>query len=265
MGCTRFAPKTCTGPLSRRCINCGEHKDHHEVNPGPVNPGPSTLPAPALAQQQARNISIQRQSQGLELPGEEPKQQVDLQLVDPSDAAGPFDESNWVISGALLAGRNPGEPAERATLLEALLDLGVTTYVCLQPRDELRKRPYEAYAARLDELVSGNPCWAQPTALWCPTDDGGTFKQGELSELVEDLVLRIRDHGERVYVHCHGGHGRTGVVCALVVARLFGFGSTEALDHIQRTHDARVNTHDQPSPQTHEQKMQVHQLVAGWR
>lgn len=52
---------------------------------------------------------------------------------------------------------------------------------------------------------------------------------------VEDLAQRLLG-GERVYLHCWGGRGRSGLVSTCLLAYLFGVSATEALQRVQRSY-----------------------------
>ncbi len=67
--------------------------------------------------------------------------------------------------------------------------------------------------------------------------------------------------GERLYIHCWGGHGRTGTLVAVLLGRLYGLPYTNALRYTQAFHDARVYPQGVRSPQTPVQRAQV---GAGW-
>ena len=46
--------------------------------------------------------------------------------------------------------------------------------------------------------------------------------------------------GRTLYIHCRGGHGRTGTVCSLLLGRLYGIGAAEAMARYQWYHDTRA-------------------------
>lgn len=62
--------------------------------------------------------------------------------------------------------------------------------------------------------------------------------ESELLALVEGLEARLR-LGESLYVFSANGHGRTGLVAALLLGRLYGLPAREALERAQRCHDCR--------------------------
>ena len=45
--------------------------------------------------------------------------------------------------------------------------------------------------------------------------------------------------GEVLYIHCTGGHGRTGTVCALLLASAYNLGAQESIGRVQAYHDTR--------------------------
>eukprot|EP00928_Gymnodinium_smaydae_P024328 TRINITY_DN19715_c0_g2_i1.p1 TRINITY_DN19715_c0_g2~~TRINITY_DN19715_c0_g2_i1.p1 ORF type:complete len:347 (-),score=43.18 TRINITY_DN19715_c0_g2_i1:98-1138(-) len=178
---------------------------------------------------------------------------------------GPTVYSNWVIPGMLMAGAYPGALDDQLNdqILRSYLSRGVDTFVCLQaeldpdvPEDAWRAgrglRPYLADAERL----SKKPVKWVHVAI----QDGGVAPD----EVMEDLTLQLvqdLNEGRILYVHCWGGHGRTGVVVCLLLAYLYRITAIEALRRVQRYHDCRIDPQDAKSPQTVVQREQVRRLV----
>lgn len=76
--------------------------------------------------------------------------------------------------------------------------------------------------------------------LHFPIDDFDVREEPKhLVLLVEELVRRIRG-GEMVYIHCLGGHGRTGTVVISLLAALTGWSASEAQKHVVVYHRARL-------------------------
>jgi protein-tyrosine phosphatase len=92
--------------------------------------------------------------------------------------------------------------------------------------------------------------------LQLPIDDGSISSDNAMHGLAMDCCDRIL-RGERLYIHCWGGHGRTGVLASLIVGRLYGLGPTEAMQYNQLCHDSRVYHQHTRSPQTVVQRAQV--------
>jgi len=182
---------------------------------------------------------------------------------------GPTPSSNWVIPGVMLAGAYPGALDDRQNdrNLRSIISRGVDTFVCLQaeldtdtPEGEWRAgralRPYFASAQRL----------SKKTVFWrhLPIDDGEAAPD---DDILEDLVCVLLDDvkaGRVLYVHCWGGHGRTGIVAALTLAVLYSLPLSETFKRIQAYHDCRVDPQDMKSPSTVVQRTQVKRLLHKW-
>lgn len=141
---------------------------------------------------------------------------------------GPTPRSNWVVPGHLLAGDRSGLDGPGS--LPALLATGITTIVCLQARSELKTAV--DYRARAQSISPQLRFREQPIP------DQETVGNCLIEELLVELLDRL-GAGEIIYVHCRGGHGRTGTVCTLLLGRLYRLSSAEAMVRVQRCHDAR--------------------------
>lgn len=75
------------------------------------------------------------------------------------------------------------------------------------------------------------------------------------------MLCERLDKGEKLYVHCWGGHGRSGSVGSIVMGLLYSLKPSEAMDRIQYTHDLRNCSLGVPSPQTTEQRLQVARVL----
>lgn len=75
------------------------------------------------------------------------------------------------------------------------------------------------------------------------------------------MLCERLDKGEKLYVHCWGGHGRSGSVGSIVIGLLYNLRPSEAMDRIQYTHDLRNCSLGVPSPQTTEQRLQVARVL----
>lgn len=130
-------------------------------------------------------------------------------------------ESNWVIPGKVLCGARPRNQTE----ICAIADTGVTTWVNLQleeDQEDYKRLLLECRAERCFTFVSRGIC------------DGGTFDDAELEAFVRDLCSRVTENNEVLFVHCKGGHGRTGIVVALLLLLLRDLSPKDALSETQR-------------------------------
>jgi len=165
----------------------------------------------------------------------------------------------------IMAGAYPGALDDRQNdqFLKRQLSKGIDTFVCLQAEVDIEiteeawragngLRPYILDAERL----SRKPLkWVH-----VPIPDGDAAPDDVTEQLVLDLVADVYA-GRVLYVHCWGGHGRTGVVVCLMLVHLYGITAAEALRRVQRYHDCRVEPQDAKSPQSAVQRSQVKRLA----
>ena len=109
-------------------------------------------------------------------------------------------------------------------------------------------RPYAADAHRVGSSA--------PLFVHFPMADHSVASSLEaLDALVLDLVDRVR-HGEVLYIHCMAGLGRTGLVAACLLGRLYPtIDPEDALRRVQRYFDLRGDQRD--SPENFRQRQQV--------
>lgn len=107
---------------------------------------------------------------------------------------------SYKITDAFYAGEYPFEMRTQDGIpkLRSLIDFGVTTIV------DLTSEPLNSYAGHLT---------ASCTRLHYPTWDYTCPKFAVLKE-IHVLIDETEMRGKKIYVHCKGGHDRTGAVVA---------------------------------------------------
>lgn len=218
------------------------------------------------------------------------KKTVTFAISDPfdkikrEDIFGPHDESNWVIPKKLIAGAFPGYTvdSENTESLIRLLNCGVNRFVCMQEeydplakesewrgtgtmyRKNLILRPYFADVERILQTKTDRPTLktdvVEAAFDHCPIKDGGIVADEIVFDLAKKLVDAIRN-GDVIYLHCWGGHGRTGVMVCLILHLMYGLNADESLHRCQLLHDIRKCYIAVSSPQTFEQKEQVRRII----
>ena len=124
----------------------------------------------------------------------------------------PHGNCYWLWPGRILAGEHPF--ANRAPLqaapLERLLAAGVRATIDLTEASEGLARYDALWDERRALHGDGPPC------AHVPIPDYGLPSPEALAEVLARLQAHLRD-GPPVYLHCHGGAGRTGTVAACLM------------------------------------------------
>jgi hypothetical protein len=134
--------------------------------------------------------------------------------------AKPFPQSFWVHENLLCAGCYPGDqdPATRDAKLHGLLDCGIHRVLSLMEATERGRggRPFEPYVPRLQELAAERELDVECLSL--PLPDARAPAPPALEKVLEVIETGLRNKTP-TYLHCWGGHGRTGTVVACHLIR----------------------------------------------
>lgn len=144
----------------------------------------------------------------------------------------PHSNCYWVRPGALLAGEYPGDLDDTAALgkLRALLDAGVTFFLDLtEPYEPGLVAPLQPYLPLLEAEATARGQRVTHRRLSI-RDYGVPRSRSEMRAILDTLDAAVAA-GERVYVHCWGGIGRTGTVVGCYLVR-HGLTGTAALAQI---------------------------------
>jgi protein-tyrosine phosphatase len=150
-----------------------------------------------------------------------------------------MDYCSAFINGQALFGRYP-----TPEIVEDLESRGVTLFVDLTFGVYEGLEPYE--------IKAGGQKISYPIEDMKVPYDSKDFRL-----FIESLAERLR-HGEKMYVHCRGGHGRSGLVVACILKALFEITAEQALQLTNLYHSSRRVMPEKfrriGSPQTRAQK-----------
>jgi len=188
---------------------------------------------------------------------------------------GPTHESNWLLRknsrrGGLVVGGYPDAFHDMRILSNEL-----QTFVCLNSEygKTVKGDYYRPYANHLPKNHF----------IHEPIDDMETVKDETIIALAQKIVERLLN-GENIYLHCAGGHGRTGTVAIVTLHMLYPeVTELELFEFVQYAHDQRGGNYfgerlfnhkmledpmsqhyvknQVPSPQTFEQRNQVRRII----
>jgi hypothetical protein len=194
---------------------------------------------------------------------------------------GPTHESNWILPkvpgfGSLCVGSYPDS---NKGYLVKLLAADLNTFVCLN--DEYGTQ--DKFGDYFEPYARNNPRIPADRFIHKKIKDMNVGGDMDLLEVATEVVERLK-RGENVYLHCAGGHGRTGGYTAIILHKLFPeLSSADIFEYIQFAHDQRdghacgtskwigkmlmdpwahhFKAGQVPSPQTLDQRNQVRSLM----
>jgi hypothetical protein len=159
----------------------------------------------------------------------------------------PITESYWVIPDRLLAGEYPGLSAEELTRkrIDAFIESGFQMFIDLTQPDELAP-----YARIMTEQAKAYDVEVSHQRF--PIGDFG-LPTAEQMNVILDTIDASLQAGQKIYLHCWGGIGRTGttVGCYLVRQGMSGVAAlTQLAAWWKSVPKSRYHLH---SPETVEQ------------
>eukprot|EP00760_Papus_ankaliazontas_P004944 PhM_4_TR12291/c0_g1_i1/m.2314 len=139
--------------------------------------------------------------------------------------------THTLIPNMAYCGASPSEGTARALVL----DHGISVFVSLQSS----YNEYGSVDYRRGILSLSPPLLKHRVRfLHCPIPDFGVVDDASLLALVQELV-NLMQSGEIIYIHCYGGHGRTGSVATSLLSVWHGKDVHGALQHLKALHKER--------------------------
>lgn len=103
---------------------------------------------------------------------------------------------------------------------------------------------------------------ASATFILFEIPDGFIAQDDAVDKFTDELVAKVLDSKEpSMLLHCWGGHGRTGTIAAILLAKLYKLHYIETLQRVQAVHDCRQDARADFAPQTSTQFKQVYRLI----
>jgi hypothetical protein len=151
----------------------------------------------------------------------------------------PTPGTHWVIPGRLAAGKSAG--GFPSTSLIDLVNAGVDTFVSLQ--ESYHEYGCTDYRQTLRNIAKKPDFPPHPiNFLHFPIPDFGVVKDQDMLALTNQLVDLLRN-GRSLYVHCYGGHGRTGTVLLHLLSAILGKDMQASMEVLRTAHKARGCRH----------------------
>ena len=155
--------------------------------------------------------------------------------IQPKQQPAPAEGTHWVIPERLAAGKSAGDLPSSS--LKALVDAGVDTFVNLQK--SYREYGCSDYRETLKILARKPSFPPHPISfLHFPIPDLDVVKDQDMLALIDQLTDLLKK-GRCLYVHCYGGHGRTGTVLLHLLSATLGQDMKASMKVLRVAHKAR--------------------------
>jgi len=116
-------------------------------------------------------------------------------------------------AGLLYLSSMPGRCEPLDDFVSALREDNVRHVVCLVSDEEIYQKSPTYHAAINQQQIPGE--------IWrFPIPDYGIPRDQEELDLLLDRTCELLEQGRSVVIHCAAGHGRTGIVAILLLARM---------------------------------------------
>lgn len=158
--------------------------------------------------------------------------------------------SNWIDQNKrIMVGGKPYNDDD----LQYLYDNNIKVFVNLTTSRELNSKQNFKYHLKLPSDIQ---------FIHFPIQDMLVEQDEPTMDLVRTIIMLSENN--RVYIHCKGGHGRTGVIAGLIMHVLYpDMDYTQVLEHIQTQHRTRKVKANMSTPQTAIQFNQLHRIIKG--
>ncbi len=156
----------------------------------------------------------------------------------------PIENSYWVDPGRLLAGEYPGGRDEASTRrkINALILSGITVFIDLTDKN--------------DNLPPYSYLLETATHRRFPIRDSSIPDSIDETAAILDTIDRHLGQGDKVFLHCWGGIGRTGLIVGCWLSR-HGFPGNAALSRLRELWKHCSKSSYRQSPETEEQERYI--------
>lgn len=151
--------------------------------------------------------------------------------------------------------------------VRAYLSCGIERFVCLQTHRELAPVSEGGMGFRYWNIVEdearnmgSHVDMRKLQLVHFPVEDFGVQSNDRVDVFTDQLKQMVQT-GSRIMLHCYGGHGRTGTIAAILLAKLYNMSAVEALAYVEACHDCRQDCRNQHAPQAECQFEQVLHIV----
>lgn len=179
----------------------------------------------------------------------------------------PTKTSNWVIPNVLIASNDPSQnKGDIFTYMNEHIRLFVNLMESNELKETEEKYGLKLYEKEVDVVFKESKnfqCITKDDLMFVrmPIEDRRILKDNIANILCDCLCLAISKEVP-ILIHCRGGKGRTGVLCGIVLGKLYGMNYKVVCDILKSSFDYRIEKGPYPTfPQTKIQFSQMKRII----
>lgn len=164
------------------------------------------------------------------------------------------ENSNWLLKNKILIG---GLPRDKKAF-DQIKETGITVFINLMRNTEyqsVKKKPSFDYRDKKNQ--KGAEYYNYQIT------DMKTLSDKKMIDIAEKALGFLKE-GKKVYIHCLGGHGRTGVVAGLILHLKYpDMKYKQVIEKLHELHQKRKYAPNTKTPQMSGQFNQLHRIITG--
>jgi hypothetical protein len=171
---------------------------------------------------------------------------------------------NYLLPNVMMGGypSHPTDDVEAKKMHEALFQEGVTHFVSLMEEREVQGKTGKASFKSYKEVaksVAGDVRGVAFENLQIP--DVATIDDAKVNDFIDNTLLPlVGNPANKIYIHCHGGNGRSSLISTVLLSRYEKVSFEEALERVFRASLSRRDPLRPYLPESYEQFEQMKAL-----
>nr|QBK89838.1 MAG: NADAR domain protein [Pithovirus LCPAC101] len=162
--------------------------------------------------------------------------------------------ANWLTDEKnILVGGKPRDQVD----LDKILNLGITVFINLMSNGEVKNKSNFKY-----HLTNNNIEFYH-----YPIRDHSTLDDTTMLSIADKIILLSENN--KIYIHCRGGHGRTGILSGIILHKIWNNDNIidtntrylDILEHLRKGHSARTYNKSRDMPGTAVQHNQLYRII----
>eukprot|EP01084_Bolivina_argentea_P133659 235899_1 len=141
---------------------------------------------------------------------------------------------HWLIPNLILIGADPYRDNDKEGFVQSLVNNGITEFISLH---EWEHQTYKDILQKCYKDDDGGVRAIDEKLISLPIPDFEVLDNAKTIQYIDELIkIVFQTTTKKVYIHCYGGHGRSGVIGSLLLQAIYGMDSMTAIKFLNHIH-----------------------------